>query len=96
MTELKTFFWFAIVVVLFFWFLRQSGYTQQPQQCPPGSYPIGLEKDQMICKLEPTGCPYGDSIPMEDCDKHKPQPKPQVKAKKEVFIPPPQYVGVGK
>lgn len=28
-----------------------------------------------ICKAAPTGCPYGDSIPLgAECDKHAPQP----------------------
>lgn len=36
-------------------------------KCPAGSYEIGIEKEtgQAICKLEPTGCPYGDSIPLD-------------------------------
>lgn len=34
--------------------------------CPAGSYEIGREKDgNPLCKLEPTGCPYGDSIPLD-------------------------------
>ena len=35
--------------------------------CPDGSYNIGVEKieGEIICKLEPTGCPYGDSIPLD-------------------------------
>lgn len=47
---------------------------QTTQTCPAGSYDIGISKDgSPICKLEPTGCPYGDSIPLgPDCDKHKP------------------------
>lgn len=34
--------------------------------CPDGSYNIGT-KDGVnpICKLEPTGCPWGDSIPLD-------------------------------
>lgn len=31
--------------------------------CPLGQYPI----DDGICRLEPTGCPDGDSIPLEKC-----------------------------
>lgn len=47
-------------------------------KCPEGSYNIGISKDgAAICKLEPTGCPYGDSIPLgADCDKHAPQSEP--------------------
>lgn len=56
---------------------------QQSINCPAGSYNIGTNDDP-ICKQEPTGCPYGDSIPMDMCDKfaHQPvatpteQPKP--------------------
>ncbi len=31
--------------------------------CPEGSYPIG----DGVCKAEPTGCPFGDSVPMDKC-----------------------------
>lgn len=31
--------------------------------CPPGSYPIG----DGACKNQPTGCPWGDSVPMDKC-----------------------------
>lgn len=36
--------------------------------CPAGSYNIGT-KDGVnpICKLEPTGCPFGDSVPLDKC-----------------------------
>ena len=48
--------------------------------CPAGSYLLDYKDNQQqmpICKLEPTGCPYGDSIPLgADCDKHAPQPVP--------------------
>lgn len=43
-----------------------------PEECPAGSYPISGKNEELICKLEPTGCPYGDSIPLEFCDKFKP------------------------
>lgn len=34
--------------------------------CPDGSYNIGITKDgNPLCKLEPTGCPWGDSIPLD-------------------------------
>jgi hypothetical protein len=43
--------------------------------CPEGSYDIGISKDgEPLCKLNPTGCPYGDSIPMDMCDKFAPKP----------------------
>lgn len=50
-------------------------------KCPPGSYLIGVDDKTgaAICKLEPTGCPYGDSIPMDMCDKFKPSPTEQPK-----------------
>lgn len=54
---------------------RTQPATASPQDpCPAGSYNIGT-KDGInpICKLEPTGCPYGDSIPMDMCDKFKDQ-----------------------
>lgn len=36
------------------------------EQCLPGSYEIGRADDgSPICKAEPTGCPYGDSIPLD-------------------------------
>lgn len=37
--------------------------------CPAGSYNIGSKEPggEPICKLEPTGCPWGDSVPMEKC-----------------------------
>ena len=46
-----------------------------PNSCPPGSYNIEAEKaGEVLCRLEPTGCPYGDSIPLgPECDKHKPK-----------------------
>ncbi len=61
--------------------LAEVGKTQsepvsvpQHSKCPAGSYDIDITKDgNPICKLEPTGCPYGDSIPLgPDCDKHDP------------------------
>lgn len=53
---------------------RVGSTEQQPATCPAGSYNIGISKDgSPLCKLEPTGCPYGDSIPMDMCDKFKPQ-----------------------
>lgn len=39
--------------------------------CPDDTYPI--DEANHICKANPTGCPYGDSIPLgPDCDKHTP------------------------
>lgn len=43
--------------------------TYRPITCPEGTYLIDyLDGDKMqepICKGEPTGCPYGDSIPVD-------------------------------
>jgi len=34
--------------------------------CPAGTYNMGSDKDgEYLCKLQPTGCPYGDSIPLD-------------------------------
>lgn len=43
-------------------------------KCPDDSYEIGRETNgSAICHLQPTGCPYGDSIPLGlDCDKAAP------------------------
>lgn len=66
----------------------------EPSTCPKGSYSIGKDKDGVheICKLEPTGCPYGDSIPLgPECDKFKPaEPKPPT------ATPNTEFVGQGK
>ena len=67
---------------------------QAVKPCPDGSYSIGTEKNgEHICKLEPTGCPYGDSIPLgADCDKHAPV-EPIVEHVAPVSV---EYVGGGK
>lgn len=40
--------------------------------CPEGSYEVeGKNPKEPLCRLYPTGCPYGDSIPLgPECDKH--------------------------
>lgn len=48
-------------------------------KCPQGSYQIGRDDETgaAICHLQPTGCPYGDSIPLgPECDKAAPTPTP--------------------
>lgn len=43
-------------------------------KCPEGTTLQGYKDDTSaaICKINPTGCPYGDSIPLgPQCDKHK-------------------------
>ena len=44
-------------------------------KCPTGSYSMGYGQDgQLICRLEPTGCPYADSVPLgAECDKLAPE-----------------------
>lgn len=44
--------------------------------CPAGQTQIGTENGQPICRITPTGCPYGDSIPLDMCDKFKPEEQP--------------------
>lgn len=49
-------------------------------KCPEGTYLLGYKDDTRaaICKLNATGCPYGDTIPLDQCDKFaEQQPKPQ-------------------
>lgn len=67
----------AIVLGLLILLVQTFGASAQEspeQECPEGSYNIGIEKNgEVICKLNPTGCPYGDSIPLgPECDKFKP------------------------
>lgn len=39
------------------------------QTCPDGSYDVGISKsNEPLCKLKPTGCPYGDTIPLDKCE----------------------------
>lgn len=56
-------------------------------ECAPGSYSIG----DGICKQEPTGCPYGDSIPIDSPKCAPPQentieelPTPTLESKQEI------------
>lgn len=67
---------------------RVSSTEQPPATCPAGSYDIGISKDgSPLCKLEPTGCPYGDSIPMDMCDKFKAQVEPVQPVEQAVIVP---------
>lgn len=40
--------------------------TIDEKVCSDGTYNIGTKKEP-ICKKEPTGCPYGDSLETEVC-----------------------------
>lgn len=67
---------------------RVGSTEQLPATCPAGSYDIGISKDgSPICKLEPTGCPYGDSIPMDMCDKFKPEVEPVQMVEQPAIVP---------
>jgi hypothetical protein len=42
----------------------------EAKTCPAGTYQIGWDRDDPTnptCKNEPTGCPFGDSVPMDKC-----------------------------
>jgi len=62
-----------LILGLFLGLIMSADAQPEIKSCPAGSYNIGT-KDGInpICKLEPTGCPYGDSIPLDMCDKFKP------------------------
>lgn len=74
----------AVNIVLLFtimlFYKAEAMVEEVPATCPAGSYEIGRKEPdgEPICKLEPTGCPYGDSIPMDMCDKFAPQPEEPV------------------
>lgn len=42
----------------------------EPVSCPIGTRPTGGGG----CKIEPTGCPYGDSVPLDMCGKLETKP----------------------
>lgn len=90
---MKKFIFFATALIAALLFVavmtsRVGSSEPQPAECPAGSYNIGISKDgSPICKLEPTGCPYGDSIPMDMCDKFKPQVEPVQQIEQPVIEP---------
>lgn len=51
----------ACAALIFFLWPRRT--THSVTSCPQGSYDAGG-----FCKSEPTGCPNGDSIPIEKCE----------------------------
>ena len=74
--EMKKFLIIISVIVLILLVMNQFVSTNaQEAICPAGSYNIGENRtEEPLCKLEPTGCPYGDSIPLgPDCDKFAPR-----------------------
>lgn len=68
--------WIASAFLLTIIFGGMALASPQEYECPVGTYPIG----DGVCKSEPTGCPYGDSVPMEKCE-------PQTNEEKEVAKP---------
>lgn len=75
----------VLMAGLFTWYMYERwtapihSHEVQVKECPAGSYNINT-KDEPICKLEPTGCPYGDSIPLDVCfEKFKPQTEAEFK-----------------
>lgn len=73
---------FVVSVLVSIWLLAfHSDWIMAPPfesrsfalSCRNGTYSIGE-----VCKAEPTGCPDGDSVPLELCEKFKPIPTPPV------------------
>lgn len=57
-----------LIINLIILAIHTVGATQN-EECPEGTYNIGIYKtDEPLCKIIPTGCPHGDSIPMEKCN----------------------------
>jgi len=58
--------WLIILglVFLLFYTLKVAA-SGEANPCPSGSYQIDVRDGKPLCKLEPTGCPYGDSIPLD-------------------------------
>lgn len=58
----------------------------QPLTCPDGSYQIDTtNKGAAICKQLPTGCQYGDSIALDDCEKFE-EPQQQLEVEPEPAV----------
>lgn len=60
-------------------------------KCPAGSYSIGTDKatGAVVCKANPTGCPYGDSVPLgPECDKLAPAVLPSTNESAQASITP--------
>lgn len=81
----------AILAVMFYLAVNgrlNYGEVNAQPGCPTGQFQAGSANGVPICRIEPTGCPYGDSIPLKDCKKFE-QPKPKVQ-------PVQPYYGGGK
>lgn len=65
-----------IILILIAWAVKAFGADTNAQEsllCPAGTTMVNGD-DRILCKITPTGCPYGDSIPLgADCDKHAPE-----------------------
>lgn len=73
---MKTF--ISILIILIIGILSIGIIGAEPKKCPEGTYDIGISKtDEPLCKIIPTGCHYGDSIPMEKCYEVKEVPVAQ-------------------
>ena len=59
--KLIWFIFFVLILIVIFYARQTKPFVKAAQSCPDGSYYIGDD----ACKLEPTGCPYGDSIPID-------------------------------
>lgn len=81
----------AIVVLLWLFqmFRVDAATSADAVSCPTGTYQIGTDDSgNPICKNEPTGCPYGDSIPLgPECDKHAPVSAPVVTEEQKQSTP---------
>lgn len=62
---------FIVAAMVFAPLAISNAQTSEQQECPEGSYNIGTSEEP-ICKNEPTGCQYGDAIPMDVCHKYAP------------------------
>lgn len=62
---------FILVLILLVIYITANlkVFGQEESRCPEGTYDIGISKtDEPLCKIKPTGCPKGDSIPMIQCN----------------------------
>lgn len=56
---------FILVIIIAALYITSAN-AEPVKTCPAGSYDVGISKtNEPLCKLEPTGCPYGDSIPLD-------------------------------